>query len=233
VQESYRPRYFPVALDIRGQRCVVVGGGEIATHKARGLLEHGARVTIISPDLSPELEALAGEGRVEVVRRTYRPGDLAGAFLVVSATDDRSVNEIVAEEAFSAGTLVNCVDDPPRCNFIYMSMVRRGPLCISITTDGLSPAMAKHLRRQLSSSFGPEHGLLVQVLGELRREIMERHPDLSLEERARIFEVLLGSDPLGDLARGDVGAVRRRAWALVEEAVDRQAAGKTARSKGE
>ncbi len=164
-----------VGLDQR--RAVVVGGGRIATQKVAGLLEANARVTVVSPTLTSKLKALAGAGRITVIDRPYRQGDLVGAFVVIAATDDPATNKAIWREAEQRGCLVNVVDDPAHCNFIVPAVVRRGEVTVAISTGGASPALARRLRERLETLVGPEYGDLALLLGELRPELRLRYKD--------------------------------------------------------
>jgi precorrin-2 dehydrogenase/sirohydrochlorin ferrochelatase len=168
---------YPICL-IKLQNCLalVVGGGSVALRKVRGLLAAGAQVTVISLNLHTDLRALSHSGEVKVIERAYQPGDLAGAFLVVAATDDTQTNISVWQEAQQCGCLVNVVDDPGHSNFILPAVVRRGEMTISISTGGNSPALARRLREQLETLFGPEYGDLVALMGDLRPDLLERFP---------------------------------------------------------
>jgi precorrin-2 dehydrogenase/sirohydrochlorin ferrochelatase len=148
--------------------CLVVGGGVVAERKVASLLEAGARVRVVAPSFSPGLEAMGREGVVELVPREYKVRDLEGTALVISAASRREVNAQVAREAGERGLLVNVVDSPRECSFIVPSVVRRGGLILAISTSGLSPALARHLREQLEEEFGQEFGPLLELLAELR-----------------------------------------------------------------
>jgi precorrin-2 dehydrogenase/sirohydrochlorin ferrochelatase len=148
----------------------------VASRKVDGLLAAGAKVTVISPVLAPELEQLAGCGAIEAIRRSYEPGDLAGAFLVIAATDSAQVNGLVWEEAVRSDCLVNVVDDPQHSNFTLPAVVHRGELSIAISTGGGSPALARRLRERLEELIEPEYGLLTELMAQLRPEIIEGFP---------------------------------------------------------
>ncbi len=201
-------RYYPLYLDLRGRRCIVVGGGPVAETKAGGLLEAEAKVTVISPRLTPGLEALVAQGRVTHIARAYQPGDLAGAFLVISATDDRAVNRRVWQEATERGILVNVVDDPARCNFIAPAVVRRGDLTIAISTSGKAPALAVRLRQWLERVLGQEYARFLELAGAIRAPLAAQHPDF--EERRQRWYQLVDSDVLDLLRQGDEQEARRR-----------------------
>lgn len=192
--------YYPIYLDLEGRRCVVVGGGAVAERKVTTLLEYGADVTVISPELTAGLSAPAAEGRFSRVARRYQSGDLEGAWLVFCATDDRPTNIAVFEEAQARGVPANVVDDPELCSFIVPSIVARGDLQIAISTGGASPALAKRTRRRLEEEFGPEYAVLMDLLKEFRARVMEQVA--APAERRRIFEAVAESDVLERIRDG-------------------------------
>lgn len=200
--------YYPVFLDLTGRRAVVIGGGHIAEGKVRGLLEAGARVTLIAPEVTPIVAAWAGAGEIEHLARAYQPGDLAGAFIAISATDDRAVNAQVWQEANERNSLVNVVDDPPHCSFIAPSILRRGDLAVAISTSGKAPALAVRLREQIERLVGQEHADFLALAGALREPLAARFPDFA-ERKARWYRVV-DSDALELLRRGDRAAALRR-----------------------
>ena len=206
---------YPVSLIGLAQRqVVVVGGGAVAARKVATLLEADARVTVISPDLTSELEALVEAGRIAALNRPYREGDLAAALLVIAATDDAEVNRAVWREADRRGCLINVVDDLAHSNFIVPAVVRRGELTLAVSTGGDSPALARRLREQLEAEIGPEYGELVALLGELRPDLLARFAP----GRARLAAALrlVDSDLLDVIRAEGVEAARRYAWKLVE-----------------
>jgi precorrin-2 dehydrogenase/sirohydrochlorin ferrochelatase len=167
-------RYYPVFLDLAGKPVVVIGGGEVALRKVEGLLDAGARVTIVSPTLHPDLEPLAAQGRVEHLAREYAPGDLEGYFLAFVGTDDNAVNAVVAREGKERGIWVNAVDDTPNCDFIMPGVVRRGDLIVAVSTSGGSPAMARKMREELETFLTEEYALMLELAAEVRRELRDR-----------------------------------------------------------
>jgi len=187
------PDYFAAFLDLRGRRCLVVGGGEIGERKARALLQCGAQVTVVSPALTRGLAALAAAGRVVDRRRTFRRSDLRGCALVVAATGDPSVDAAVAALGRRAHVLVNVVDRPELCDFILPSVLQRGELQIAVSTGGRSPALAREIRRRLEALFGPEYAELIARTGEARRtaRAAARTPSARLEAGRRVATLAL------------------------------------------
>lgn len=179
------PKYYPIYLDIKGKRCVVVGGGEVAYRKVLSLKEAGAEVAVIAPVFCKEF---SDEKNVALLRQKYSGECLAGAFLVIAATDDKEVNQKVWEDAQRHGLLINIVDQPELCNFIVPSVVSRGELQISISTGGASPALARRIRQELEFLFGPEYSILTQLLSKLRPLVISSIKDE--EERRQAFELM-------------------------------------------
>lgn len=164
------PDYFPAFLDLRGRRCLVVGGGAIGERKVRDLLACGAAVTLVSPTLTEALAALVSEGRLRHRARAFRRGDVRGCALVIAATGVDAVDTLVAEAARRGHTLLNVVDRPMQCDFILPSVLRRGELQIAVSTGGRSPALAREIRKRLEPLFAPDYGDVVEQVGEARRQ---------------------------------------------------------------
>lgn len=202
MSRDYTTRYYPVYIDLGDRRVVVVGGGPVAARKVLTLVEYGARVTVVAPDMVDEIERLVAAGTVAVERRGYVRGDLAGAFLVVCATDSGEVNRAVHAEAEQRGCLVNVVDVPELCNFIVPSIVRRGQLQLAISTGGAAPVVAKTLRRHVEEHVGEEWGPYIELLGEVRALVMSRVPG-GESVRKPIFEAIGASDLLERIRCGE------------------------------
>lgn len=198
---------FPVFLRLEGRRCVVVGGGAVAEGKVASLLECGACVTVIAPQLTARMEAWAREGAIRAVRRPYREGDLAGACLVIAATGDPATNRRVWEEAERSGAWLNAVDDPDHCHFMAPAVYRSGDLAVAVSTGGRCPALAVRVRDRIARLLGPEYGRLVTLLGNLRDELRRRVPDPSV--RRQVWYDLVDSAALEHLRRGDWQSARR------------------------
>ena len=168
------PKYYPVYLKLAGRRCVVFGGGAVAEGKLSKLIESGARVTVVSPRVTPVINDLALTGTIQWTPRVYQDGDLEGAHLAIAATDDRQVNQQIAQEAELRGVILNVVDDPDLCGFIAPSVVERGPVTLAISTGGASPALARKLREALTDTPALEWADLAPVLSRARKELKHR-----------------------------------------------------------
>ncbi len=205
-------RYFPVNLDVRDRTCLVVGGGAVGTRKTKTLLRAGARVVVVSPEASADLETLAAEDRIRLHRRVYRAGDMADVFLVFGTTDDRDLNRRISDDARRQGILCNIADQPDRGQFVLPSVVSRGDLLIGISTSGKSPALARRIRRRLENAFGEEYALLIDLLGALRRRLLNQGHDPRGHKQK--LDALLDSDLLGLIRNGDVERIDQLLEAL-------------------
>ena len=194
-------RSYPINLvGLENRRCIVVGGGEVAQRKVESLLEADAeRVLVISPRLTHKLGTLLQAKRIEHRPRGYQAGDLEGAFVVIAATDDPTVNRDVWQEAQDRSLLINVVDDPDRCNFFVPSVVRRGDLTISICTGGQDPALSARLRQELEPRFGREYAAFLEMAGTLRDRVGR---ELSGRARLRFWYALADSEILALLKEG-------------------------------
>jgi uroporphyrin-III C-methyltransferase/precorrin-2 dehydrogenase/sirohydrochlorin ferrochelatase len=209
--------YHAAFLDLSGRDCRVVGGGEEAWRKAAELLRSGARVTVIADRLCPQLEAVAAGGRVTVLGRRYRPGDLAGAWLAVDASGEEVVNRACRREADRQRVLLNVLDRPALCDFIAPAVVRRGPLQIAISTSGQSPFLAAALRQRLEGLLGPEWAGFTALVGRVRRRLRRR--GLGPPEQLRVYRRLTASPVLGLLRTGQSRKAAALAGRLVAEPV--------------
>ncbi|MBA2730601.1 MAG: siroheme synthase [Euzebyaceae bacterium] len=217
-----KPSTLPLLVGLAGRRVVGVGGGAVATAKLLPLAEAGAKVIIVAPNVQRELAASA-----VVHRRPYAgPQDLAGAFLVVAATADASVNARVAADAEALATFCVRVDRDPDAtapgSAAFASAVRHGPLTIAVSTDGQAPSLARWLRGELEDAYGPEYGELAALLGELRRDPQVRRHLASLDSAGR--RAAWRAIPLADILRlirkGSVLDARELALACLSSSSD-------------
>lgn len=177
-----RPRFaYPVMLDLVGHACLVVGGGAVAARKVEGLVEAGARVTVVSPSLTQRLLRLATDAQLRWRPREYAPGDVDGFVLAMVATDDAAVNAAVAAECRERGVLINCADDPAHCSFILPSVLKRGSLTVTVSTGGASPTMARLVREELEPLLPSDVAALTDVMAEVRRTLRDEGISLAAE----------------------------------------------------
>lgn len=174
---------FPIYLRKLDQRkTVIIGGGPEAEGKVKQLLERNALLTVISATLTPQLKLWAQEERFQWVERNYRRGDLEGAFMAIVAEFEDDVNEKVYHEAVERDILINVMDDIKHANFAFGSIVKQGPLTISISTSGTAPALAVRLRQRFEPEFGPEYALFLEFMQKLRGPMARHHPDSQMRK---------------------------------------------------
>ena len=203
--------YYPVFLRIHKKKCVVVGGGRVALRKVRMLLDCGGEVKVVSSTFHSNLLRLAEKKAIRLIRRDYKPGDLAGAAIVIAATDQQEINRRVAEEAKRAGALVNVVDDPEPSSFILPSCFRKGGLTLTVSTGGKSPALARKIRTELQKNFGKEYAALLLLIGEVRSSLMRR----GIRINAGRWQKALDLEPLLRLLR--VGKPKKAKQILLDK----------------
>jgi precorrin-2 dehydrogenase/sirohydrochlorin ferrochelatase len=188
-------RYYPINLDIQNRNVLVVGGGGVGTRKVKTLLDCGARVTVVSLEVSRQLQDLATSGEIKLEDRSYQSNDLSGMFLVIGATNDEKLNRQISNDAERLNTLCNIADHPEVCNFILPSIVHRDDLVITISTSGKSPALAKKLRKTLENHYGEEYGTLLRLMGAIRKKLLQQAHEP--EAHKPLFEQLINSDLIG------------------------------------
>ncbi|MGL6633444.1 siroheme synthase CysG [Aeromonas veronii] len=205
--------YLPIFCRLDNKPVLLVGGGEVAERKARLLLDAGAHLTVVAPELDPELAELAANGSIEWLAGEFAPQQLTGKWLVVAATDRREVNALVYQSANQARIFANVVDDPKRSSFIMPSIIDRSPLMVAISSGGKAPVLARLLREKLEALLPQHLGAVATFAGSLRERVKARFA--SMGERRRFWERLLGADRLGQaLARGDHASAHQLADSL-------------------
>ena len=192
-------RYYPICLDVKDKKCVIVGGGEVAARKIVFLLNCEANITVISPQIKEEINAFVQEKKIELIDRKYQEKDLNNAFLVIVATDDQELNKQISHEARNKGILVNMVDSAEDSTVILPAVLSRGSLSIAVSTEGKSPALAKKIRDDLREVFGKEYIGFVELLGNLRQVVKTTFDQ---PKRHIIWNKLLTSELLELLKKG-------------------------------
>ncbi|ENO3979490.1 uroporphyrinogen-III C-methyltransferase [Aeromonas veronii] len=202
--------YLPIFCRLDNKPVLLVGGGEVAERKARLLLDAGAQLTVVAPELDPELAELAASGSIEWLAGEFASEQLVGKWLVVAATDRREVNALVYQSANQARIFANVVDDPKRSSFIMPSIIDRSPLIVAISSGGKAPVLARLLREKLEALLPQHLGAVATFAGSLRERVKARFT--SMGERRSFWERLLGADRLGQaLARGDSASAHQLA----------------------
>ncbi len=183
-------KYYPAFLDLKDKKAVILGGGKVAERKVRLLLQAGASVTVVSPDVTARLRDLVNRGLLRHVKRTYKKGDLKNAFIVIAGTSSSVINRKIARDARH---LVNVVDIPSEGNYIVPSILKRGPLTIAISTEGSSPALSRAIRKELERQYSSEFALYLKFVERVRKKAMK---DIAEAKRREKFLKSLASDDL-------------------------------------
>lgn len=165
--------YYPVSLDVEGRLSVVVGAGKVAVRKIKQLLESGAKVRVIGEKTVKEFQDISANKNITLFRRSFRKSDLKGAFLAIAATDDGDLNKRISDIARDNGILVNVADSPKNCDFILPSVMRRGNLTVSVSTDGHMPLLSRKVRESIESQVGTEYIVYSEIISSIRKEIYE------------------------------------------------------------
>lgn len=201
--------YYPVFLYLAGKRCTVIGGGRVAERKCAELIRCGANVKVISPEITTRLRAYKKKRLITHIQRTYKSSDIRSSHLVIVATDSETVNRKVASDALSRSILLNVVDNPSLCGFIMPSVIRRGPLTISISTSGVSPAMAKTIRKELEEIYGTEFPKYLGLLRDIRSRALKEIKDIN--KRNGLFSKLSSRKMLQRLRKEGFSAAKKSA----------------------
>ena len=201
--------YYPIYLDIEGRNVVIIGGGNVCARIAETMMNYGARVTIVSPEFTEEIEKWAGEGCLQLSRKKYDERDLEGAKIVIASTDDEAVNTQIAADCRRRRIPVNVVDVTPLCEFIVPAIIEKGSIQIAISTGGKSPALARTLKEELQRAIGPEYDEVNQTMGSLRDAAKKTLPtDI---DRKKFFDGIIAEGILQMLRDGR----RREAYEVI------------------
>lgn len=209
--------YYPIYLDIEGRNVVIVGGGNVCARKAETMMKYGARVTVVSPQFTDEIEQWARQGCLALSRKKYDQSDLDGANIVIASTDDEAINTQIATDCRQRRILVNVVDVTALCEFIVPAILEKGSVQIAISTGGKSPALARTLKEDLQRFIGPEYDEVNQALFSLREGAKKVLP--TDVDRKRFFDGIVAQGILDMLRDGR----RREAYETIARAC--QAAG--------
>jgi len=206
--------YYPIYIDIEDRDVLIVGGGAVCARKAETMMKYGARVTIVSPEITDEIEEWERAGMLRVTRAPYSESVLEGRSMVIASTDDKCVNGRVARDCRRRRIPVNVVDVTHLCEFIVPAIVESGSIQIAISTGGSSPAVARTLKEDLQRFVGPEYAELNDLLGTLRKSAKSV---LATDvDRKRFFDGIIAAGVLGMLREGR----RREAFETIARACD-------------
>ncbi len=210
--------YFPIFVDIKQQRCLVVGGGEVAARKIALLLRADASVTVVAPELNVQIEAWLKAGEIEASTDVFSIDHLEGCRLAVAATDDASFNESLAELCQQMNILVNVVDSPELSSFIVPSIIDRSPVIAAISSGGTSPTLARLLRAKLEAMIPVNIGKFAELAGRMREQVKQRLPTMAA--RRRFWNQTLE----GPIAEQFYAGQQQKAETALQEALDHYSA---------
>lgn len=198
---------YPIFLvGLENRHCIVVGGTHEAEFKVKGLLDCDANVTVISAEITEQMLAWANDGRFYWIERDYQPGDLRGAHLVIAERTNSTTNQQIWEEAEAEKALVTVLDSIPHCNAVAGSVIRQGPLAITISTSGAAPALAVRLRQRFEREFGDEYAVFLHWMKLLRPAMKQRFP--TFMERKAVWYEVIDSEVLPLIQTGQEAAAR-------------------------
>ncbi len=211
------PLYYPINLDVSHRSCVVIGGGSVAARRVAGLLDAGATVRVVSPEITPDLQVKSDAGMLEWIAAPYSAEVLAGASLVFTATNRPEVNRQARTDAQALGIWVNAADEAELGDFVCPAVLRRSEFLIAIATGGAMPAFAAETRRELENRFGPEYGPYVELLGRMRLYIKETLPSEATRRAATSRLLAIESELLALLREGRSAEALERAQEETKE----------------
>ncbi|HOV26219.1 MAG TPA: bifunctional precorrin-2 dehydrogenase/sirohydrochlorin ferrochelatase [Pseudobacteroides sp.] len=188
---------FPFFIELKGKKCVVVGGGKVASRKIEILSKFNGDIVVISPEISDEIKVLKDSGKLVHINRCYQSSDIMGAFMVIAATSDTLVNDNIYTDAVNHGILVNVVDDPQRCTFLFPAIVKRNDLVIGISTSGSYPTLSKKIRKKVDSMVNSNiNEDVMSLLKEFRKKVIHEIEDNSLKAEIldRVIEEVVFTD---------------------------------------
>ena len=209
---------YPVCLDISGKLCVIIGGGRVAERKVKGLLDSGAYIRVISPEVTDELARLAEEGRIDWRKKSYKSDDLHKGWLVFAATNHREIQELICRQAEEKGQLINVVDDTGCCNFQVPATVRRGDLILAVSTNGKSPAVSAMIRKQLEGLFGQEYEVLLNLMAMIRQQAVTE--SATQADRKKIYKKILHKDIIEWIRAGKMNRLQDHLRDILGSEVD-------------
>lgn len=199
--------YFPVFLDLKNRRCLLVGGGDVATRKGRLLAKAGAVLRVVAPEVSSELRELINATGGEVLLREYQKDDLQNCVLAIAATDIESLNETISADAQALHLPVNVVDSPALCTYITPAIIDRSPLVIAVSSGGEAPVLARLMRARLETLIPASYGRLAQIASQWRDRIKARFADG--DSRRKFWEKILQGPAAELMMNGQEGAANQ------------------------
>ncbi|HEX2955861.1 MAG TPA: bifunctional precorrin-2 dehydrogenase/sirohydrochlorin ferrochelatase [Chitinispirillaceae bacterium] len=206
--------YYPVMLDLRDRKCLIVGGGVIALRKVVGLLRAQARVTVISPEFTKKFKRFSA--KIEMVQKTFAIQDITSdCAVVIAATNCESINTLVSERTRELNIPCNVVDEPSHCSFIVPAVVRRGDISVAISTNAASPRFSKFIKKKIGETVTVEYAKIAELMSEIRLFLKKNCPDQS--KRFAIWEFIFEHDPVDRVHQIGIESYRKNVFEEIEK----------------
>jgi len=206
-KKTTKNNYCPIFFNVADKLCLVIGGGSVAEQKVRMLLKFNTKVKVISPLFTKNLSNLQKKGKIEIVPREYRKGDIDNAILVFAATNNKEINKVIKTDALSLHIPVNVVDDPVLCDFIVPSIVKKESIIVAISTSGTLPMLSKRLRKDIGTILSKDYIRYAKKIGEFRKILIEKIHDKG--KRRRILSEISKMDTR-DIVRMDMDTIKNK-----------------------
>ncbi|HSH55183.1 MAG TPA: siroheme synthase CysG [Methylotenera sp.] len=206
----------PIFFNIKNRLCVVIGGGDVATRKVTMLLKADAAVTLYSPEICHELEEMANAGKIKYIKADFAESQLAGACMVIAATDDEAVNVAVSVAAKAQNIPVNVVDAPDLCTFTMGSIIDRSPVVIAVSSEGNAPVLARYIRTKIETMLPASYGRIAAIAGEFREQVKAKFA--TTQARRRFWEGVLQGPMVERVLSGQEQAARELLQGILNDA---------------
>lgn len=217
MQKKEQDNYFPVLIDLRKLKVLVIGGGNISTRKVSNLIEFNAKITVISPEFSNKLLRLAEQTKIHLIQKEFSEGDILGFNFVFCSTGEPEIDAKVHKECLAKGVLINVADVPELCNFIIPATIKRGSLTISIASQGKAPFFVRELRKKLSLQYGEDYSVVIDIAAELRAALIKSGFYRNEKIREEVFDEFFKIDFSFIIKKNGIEAARNTALALLEK----------------
>jgi siroheme synthase-like protein len=211
--------YMPISIFMDEVNALVVGGGNVALRKVDNLLDYKCKVTVVAPEVHEKIAYYGNSGRIRLEQREYRTMEASGYGLVIAASDDTGLNKQIHEDCKSSGVLVNVVDIPKQCSFVFPAVVRRDRLTISVSTDGKAPFLAAYLKTFLDDLFPKHWEKIVQYAAKFRKLVIRAYKD-DAEAKHASYSRFLGADWMNIIKKKDPAEIEETLQIMLTESGD-------------
>jgi len=206
--------FYPISLNLKNKKVLVVGGGHVALRKIDTLLESGAMVTVVAPNIE---KGIKRKKRIKRICRNFKSSDVDGFYMVIGATSDKSLNKKVSQAGREKNKLVNIVDNQALCDFIAPAVIRRGDFVISVSTSGDAPFFTKHLAARLRKIYGKEYTLYIKLLSQARKKVISRIKEH--KKRQKLFNKMLAPSIVNMIKSGKPALAKKKLNEIINKGV--------------